>query len=142
MKLLDANILILANHAGDPHHLQARTWLENALWDEEPVAVTWNGLLAFLRIATNPRVLKSPMSTKEAVGVIDELLEEGGMQILSPTDRHWDTLKELLDAGSIRGSLVMDADLAATALEHRATLCSADSDFARFAGLKLENPVR
>ena len=36
----------------------------------------------------------------------------------------------------------MDADPAAVALDHRATLCSADADFARFAGLKVENPLR
>jgi uncharacterized protein len=39
------------------------------------------------------------------------------------------------------GSLVHDAHLAALAVEHGLTLCSADADFARFRGLRWENPL-
>lgn len=34
-----------------------------------------------------------------------------------------------------------DADLAALAIEHGLTLCSSAGDFARFPGLKWENPL-
>jgi uncharacterized protein len=37
--------------------------------------------------------------------------------------------------------LVPDAHLAALAIEHGLTLCSADSDFARFLGLPWLNPL-
>jgi len=39
------------------------------------------------------------------------------------------------------GNLTSDAHLAAIAIEHGAELCSADSDFARFEGLKWRNPL-
>jgi hypothetical protein len=39
------------------------------------------------------------------------------------------------------GNLVTDAHLAALAIEHGLTLCSADTDFARFRKLKWENPL-
>jgi predicted nucleic acid-binding protein len=35
----------------------------------------------------------------------------------------------------------MDAALAALALEHGATLCTTDGDFARFPGLRQRNPL-
>jgi predicted nucleic acid-binding protein len=35
----------------------------------------------------------------------------------------------------------MDAVIAAIALEHGATLCTTDSDFSRFSGLKWTNPL-
>lgn len=38
--------------------------------------------------------------------------------------------------------LVADAHLAALAVEHGLAVCSADSDFSRFPGLKWENPVQ
>ena len=38
--------------------------------------------------------------------------------------------------------LVSDAHLAALAIEHGLTLCSTDGDFARFPGLKWQNPIR
>jgi len=37
-------------------------------------------------------------------------------------------------------NLIPDAHLAALAIEHGLTLCSADGDFARFPGLKCLNP--
>lgn len=37
--------------------------------------------------------------------------------------------------------LVSDAHLAALAMEHGLTLCSTDGDFARFPGLRWENPL-
>ena len=43
------------------------------------------------------------------------------------------------EASSAR--LVADAHLAALAIEHGLTLCSADGDFARFKGLRWENPL-
>lgn len=39
------------------------------------------------------------------------------------------------------GPLVMDAALAALAIEHGATLQTTDKEFARFSGLKWVNPL-
>lgn len=39
------------------------------------------------------------------------------------------------------GNLTSDAHLAALAIEHGARLCSTDNEFARFAGLRWENPL-
>jgi predicted nucleic acid-binding protein len=51
-------------------------------------------------------------------------------------------LGHLLRSGDISADLVQDAHLAALAMENGLTLCSADSDFARFPGLRWENPLR
>jgi predicted nucleic acid-binding protein len=37
---------------------------------------------------------------------------------------------------------VPDAHLAALSIEHGLTLCSTDGDFARFPGVRWENPLR
>ena len=39
------------------------------------------------------------------------------------------------------GNLSNDAHLAALAIEHNGSLCSADADFRRFPGLRLINPL-
>lgn len=44
--------------------------------------------------------------------------------------------------GQVKGPLVMDAVIAALAIEHGATLHTTDRDFARFPGLKWRNPLR
>jgi predicted nucleic acid-binding protein len=43
--------------------------------------------------------------------------------------------------GQTVGPLVMDAVVAAIAVEHGATLCTTDRDFSRFPGLKCMNPI-
>lgn len=41
----------------------------------------------------------------------------------------------------IHGNLIPDAALAALAIEHGVMLASTDTDFARFRGLRWENPL-
>ena len=45
------------------------------------------------------------------------------------------------DAAKQRANLVPDAHLAALAIEHGLRLCTTDGDFARFPGLRWENPI-
>ena len=61
--------------------------------------------------------------------------------ILEPGERHWDILRSLVRDGQASGPPVMDAVLAAIALEHGATLCTTDRDFSRFSRLKWANPL-
>ena len=58
-----------------------------------------------------------------------------------PTERHAEVLGELLAQPGVHGNLVTDAHLAALAIEHGLTMCSADGDFARFQGLRWINPL-
>lgn len=59
-----------------------------------------------------------------------------------PTERHREVLGTLLGATAGRANLIPDAHLAALALEHGLTVCSTDGDFARFPGVRWENPLR
>ena len=105
------------------------------------VRFAWLSLWAFLRIATNPRVFDRPLSTAEAEVAISSWLAQPAAGILEPGERHWDILRGLVQGGQTVGPLVMDAVLAAIALEHGATICTTDRDFTRFSGLKWTNPL-
>lgn len=141
MNLIDANLLIYAHHIGAPEHQPSKAWLTSALESGEPVAFGWTTLLAFLRITTSPRPFAVPLTSEEAVNIVSGWLENPSVSILHPTDRHWFILRRLLTEGQAPGRLVMDAHLAALAIEHGATLCSTDRDFTRFKGLRLLNPL-
>ena len=56
-------------------------------------------------------------------------------------DEHWDVLRSLLDEAGMSANLTTDAHLAALAITHGAVLVSCDTDFARFRGLRWENPA-
>ncbi len=61
--------------------------------------------------------------------------------IPQPTEHHEEVVGRLLALPGVHGNLVPDAHLAALAIEHGLTLCSADGDFARFPGLNWHNPI-
>lgn len=141
MILVDANLLLYAYHPRAEQHERSRTWLEAALSGPDRVGFAWVTLWAFLRIATNPRVFERPLTVSEAEAAVSSWLAQPAAEILDPGERHWDILRGLMRDGQTTGPLVMDAALAAIALEHGATLCTTDRDFSRFPRLKWMNPL-
>jgi toxin-antitoxin system PIN domain toxin len=141
MMLVDVNLLLYAYNPRAADHADSKRWLETSLSGQQPVRFTWLSLWAFLRISTNPRVFERPLTMGEAEAAVAAWLAQPVVGILDPGERHWDILRTLTRHGQASGPLVMDAALAAIAIEHGATLCTTDRDFARFDGLKWENPL-
>jgi len=139
--LLDANVLLYAYNPSFPQHRRARTWLEQNFSAPAPIGLPWATILAFLRIGTNPRAFPEPLTTDEAVAVVSAWLTHPTVTVLTPGERHWSILQDLLLRVRARGAQVADAHLAALAIEHGATLCTTDRDFAVFGGLRLMNPL-
>jgi len=141
MICVDANLLMYAHHAGVPHHHAARQWLEERLNGDERVGLPWSSLLAFVRLSANPRVLDRPLTIKAAWREVDEWLSFDRVWVPTPTERHRHVLARMLEAAGSHHGLVMDAHIAALAIEHGLLLCSADRDFARFPDLRWNNPL-
>jgi toxin-antitoxin system PIN domain toxin len=139
--LVDANILLYATNSESDQHGRCRAWLDEKLSGVAPVGLPWPSLLAFLRIATNPRVLRKPLSMASAWQQVADWLSADTVWIPAPTERHAAVLGSLLAVPGLYGSLVPDAHLAALAIEHGLTLCSTDGDFARFSDLTWLNPL-
>jgi toxin-antitoxin system PIN domain toxin len=140
--LLDANLLIYAYDSVAAEHTRARSWLEQGFAGSEDVGLSWVTILAFLRIATSRRYETDPMSTEEAASVVTGWIALPNVVLVSPTEQHWRILSDLLPVSQARGPLIMDAHLAALAIEYGATLCTNDRDFLRFPGLKVEFPLQ
>ena len=62
-------------------------------------------------------------------------------RVVREKDEHWDVLRLLLAEAGTAANLATDAHLAALAISHGAVLVSCDRDFARFKGLRWENPI-
>lgn len=142
MKLLDVNLLLYALDTASPQHERARSWVEPVLSGTESVGLPWVVLLAFVRLATRGAVFTDPLTTDESLDVVDGWLAQPCVVVLHATDRHAALLRELLHPLGAAGNLTADAHLAALAIEHGATLYSADSDFSRFPGLRWVDPLR
>lgn len=141
MILVDANLLLYAANRDAPEHPQARSWLDEHLNGTARVGVPWPSILAFVRIASNPAIVRRPVTPADAWRQVQAWLTCEAAWIPLPGAGHADLLGQLLDRRFVTSRLVPDAHLAALAIEHGLTLCSTDGDFARFPGLKWVNPL-
>jgi len=139
--LLDANILIYAHVRSLAQHPSAKSWLDARLNGTAPVGMPWPSLLAFLRLVTNQRIFERPETLEEAWRQVNEWLDCPSVWIPKPTENHREILASLFAKQGITANLIPDAHLAALAIEHGLILCSTDGDFARFSGLRWENPI-
>ena len=99
-------------------------------------------LFGFVRISTNARLGAAAVPVERARAVVEAWLELPIVRTIVPTAGHFRRVMDLMRQAMIRGSVLSDAILAAYAIEHRATLCSNDADFARFTGLDWHNPLQ
>lgn len=142
MILVDANILIYATDSNSERYAPASRWLDAQLSGTSAVGLPWPALLAFLRLATNPRIFPRPLRMSAAWAQVSAWLDADPVWIPQPTEQHAAILENLLAEPGIHGNLVPDAHLAALAVEHGLTLCSSDGDFARFKTLRWTNPLQ
>jgi hypothetical protein len=140
--LVDANLLLYAYQPRAAEHAASKAWLEAVLSEARLVRFAWVTVWAFLRISTNPHIFERPLSADEAGAIVTSWLARPMAAILEPGERHWDILRGLMHQGQTTGPLVMDAALAALAIEHGATLHTTDRDFSRFPGLDWINPLQ
>ncbi len=141
MILPDANLLLYAEDSLSEHHEAACTWWDEQLSGSEPVALCWPVLTAFMRIGTNVRLHKRPLTLREAIERVQSWLDQPCVHLIQPTDQHWELFQQMLRVGNAAANLVSDAHVAALAVEHNCVLHSTDTDFARFRGLKWTNPI-
>ena len=141
MILIDTNLLLYSQISSMPQHARTAEWLQRQLSSGMKVGLPWHSLLGFVRLASNMRIFGRAQSTPDSWRKVREWLSIDTVWIPQPTERHVDLLDEMLGKEHLSASSVMDAHLAALAIEHGLVLCSNDSGFARFGKLRWLNPL-
>jgi uncharacterized protein len=139
--LLDANLLLYSVDQSSRYHGTCAEWVRAAFTGQRRIAVPWQTIGAFLRIATHPRVFARPLTVEAAWAAMEQWLAAPGCWVPAATERTAQILGDLVRNADARGNLVTDAQLAALALEHGLSVVSVDSDFARFPGVRWTNPL-
>ena len=137
----DADIILYAYNEDAVKHLEAKEWLEKQLSLPDSFGISWQVITAFLRISTNSKAFPQPSSLQEAIEIVAEWIALPNIEILTPTQNHWTIFQSLIIESQTKAALMMDAHLAALAIEHGATLATTDSDFRKFSKLKTINPL-
>jgi toxin-antitoxin system PIN domain toxin len=141
MRLFDVNVLIYAADRRCVDHERYVNWLESLVQGNEPFGVAEIVLSAFLRIVTNPRILKQPMDLNAALEFVARIREHDHCIVIHPGPRHWGLFIDLCRRVNARGNLVPDAYLAALAIESGSEWITTDRDYARFPGLRWRHPL-
>jgi len=138
----DANLFLYAYNPHDPRHIAAKSWLERIFSSTEPVGIPVTTIHAFVRLLTNPLIAGRIISLHIALAIVDEWLSLPHVSVLYPGDNHWRLLKRIALEAQAPANLFPDAVLVAIAIEYGATIHTNDRDFARFPGLRWENPLQ
>lgn len=141
MILFDVNVLLYSHRLDSAWHEEANEAVHMALNGDAAFAVSDSVLQSFIRIATSSRILDPPTELNVAIDFAEALRHAPTALVIEPGRRHWRIFTRLLRESNASGDLVPDVFLAALAIESGSTLVSADSDFARFPGLRWENPL-
>lgn len=138
MILTDINVLVYAHCSDSPLHAKALDRLKMMATSPAPFALCSNVIAGFARIVTNRKIMKKPSTLKEALSFIDSLVGLPKFRHVEAGPDYWDTFKKLMEESRPHGNLIMDAHLAAIAIENGCTLLTHDRDFKRFDGLSIE----
>jgi len=142
MLAVDTNILVYAHRADSQWHQAADQIISELAEGTMTWAIPSPCLYEFYAIVTHPRIYKPPTPATEARIQISNWLESPSLVILSEGEGFWETLDEILTTSGIVGGAVHDARIAALCMRHGVKkLLSADRDFSRFTGLRVENPL-
>ena len=139
---IDANILLYASNSSSPHHAAAHDFLGACAAAREVVYLAWPTAMAYLRMATHPRIFTAPLSHSEALANLRSLLGRPNVRLISEKPDFLDLYAEVTGQVPVRGSLAPDAHLATLLLQNGIrTLYTNDVDFRRFDFLDPRNPL-
>ncbi|HVB40775.1 MAG TPA: TA system VapC family ribonuclease toxin [Terriglobales bacterium] len=140
MILPDLNLLLYAYDLRAPQHAAAARWWRGCLSGDETVVLLAAVAFGFVRLITG-KVFASRFTPAEAGDAVRAWLKRPQVQLFDVTPRTLDITTGLLETLGTAGNLVTDAQIAAVALETGAVVHTADTDFARFPGVRWYNPI-
>lgn len=139
---IDANILVYADNLDDPVHDRARALIDRLTAGPDLLYLFWPTIFAYLRISTNPRILRHPIAPSAAASNIDGLLSLPHVMSPGEGDGFW---RSYLGSGgaSTRGDAVPDTHLATLMRENGVRiLYTRDRGFRRFDFLDVRDPFQ
>jgi toxin-antitoxin system PIN domain toxin len=138
---IDANILLYASDENSTFHERSRSLLEELAVGPALLYLFWPVVMAYLRIATHPRIFDNPLPPDAARLNIESLLERPHVRTPGEDDGFWRTFGLVTSDVPARGNLVPDAHLVALMHQHGVhTIWSHDRDLRKFREIRVRDP--
>src|SRR5207248_3495173 len=94
---------LYAYDSSSPAHERCRNWLTEAFNGGEQIGLPWQTLLAFVRIATNSRALRVPLSGERACGIVAQWLTLPQVVVAAPGQSFWPIFVEQAKRAHVLG---------------------------------------
>ena len=129
---IDTNVLVMSRIPGAPDHAAARTSLERAFRNPEPLRISRQVIREYLSVVTRPQTWPVALSREEALADVSRLIAT--FEILEDGPHVTDSLLALCREIPVRGRKIYDANIVATMLAHgeRRLLTFNGADFRRY----------
>jgi len=138
---VDVNVLVYASDTTSQFHDPARRFLERCASDPDVLCLTWPTLMAYVRIATNPRIYPHPLAPDQALAAVERLVALPRVRVLSEAEGFLTAYRAATQGMVARGDIVPDAHLATVLRQHGVrTLYTNDRDFLKFRFLDTRSP--
>jgi len=143
MIAVDTNVLVAAHRRDAVGHDAAAAAVRALAEGLSAWAIPAPCLHEFLAVVTHPKIFDPPTRMNDALAQVDAWLGSPSLTVMSESDRHWTSLGTMLRQSKAIGARVHDARIAAICADHGVTtVLSADRDFGKFPGIRVQNPLR
>lgn len=140
---IDVNPMVYATDVDSPFHDRALAVMDGLYNNTEIVYLFWPVTMGFLRIVTDRRVLRKPLSQVTAMEATARLLALPNVRTGAEGPEFWAELQNVTKGMVVRGKLFPDAHLVALMRTHGVTtILTHDRDFRKFDGIRVLDPFQ
>lgn len=142
LSLLDTNILVYADNIDSPYHEKAEKIREEAKLGRIKVCVSFQNLLEFYSVMTNPKRIENCLSPEEANQEVEKYLSTKIIRKIGPKPTTLGIAIKLNQKLKVVGQKMFDLFLAATMLDNgvKKILTANEGDFKGFDEIEAINP--
>lgn len=141
---IDTNIFVYATYPSFVQNVAATAFLKKCLAGHDPLFLSWGVIYEYLSVATNPRLfIGDTLPFDRAVENMLQVTAAPNVEVLSESADHFPLLKDLQREGNtLQGRLLHDAHSVVLMRENDIkTIYTCDTDFNRFKGIEVLNPL-
>lgn len=139
---VDVNVLLDAANRDSSRQSDLQRFIEERLRSRELFGLPWLVAMSFVRIVTDSRIFRAPLTPAEAMSNLEALFEHPQVQPVGERPGFLASYREVTSIVDCRGRLVPDAHLATILRQNGIrTLYTGDRDFRRFDFLDVRDPL-
>lgn len=138
MIAMDTNVILHCLVSSQPHHQQAKKWIEN---ENEKLCTTHTNIAETLRLITHDKVFPKALALLPAIRLLQDFMDDFEIRLLEDSPDWWQELKDILKIiPHLKGNEIFDARIA-LCLRYNGVrkIFTLDSDFLKYPFLKVVN---